>query len=47
MQLGAVSETVQVVGETPLLEASKAVQAVNVSGEMLQAIPLGAPETLV
>jgi outer membrane receptor protein involved in Fe transport len=42
LQLGAVSETIQVVGETPLLEATKAVQAVNVSGEMLQAVPLGA-----
>jgi outer membrane receptor protein involved in Fe transport len=42
MQLGTVNETIQVVGETPLLEATKAVQAVNVSGEMQQALPLGA-----
>lgn len=41
MKLGAISETVQVVAETPLLEMSKAEQAVNVSGEMQQSLPLG------
>src|SRR3954471_3385753 len=41
MKLGTLSETIQVVAETPLLEMSKAEQAVNVSGEMQQALPLG------
>lgn len=41
LKIGAVSETIQVVAETPLLEMSKAEQSVNVSGEMVQALPLG------
>ena len=32
LRVGAMSETVQVMGETPLLDTTKAVQAVNVSG---------------
>jgi hypothetical protein len=40
MKVGAMEETVTVVGETPLLEASNPGQAVNVSGEMMRSIPL-------
>ncbi len=40
MSVGAIAETVEVLQETPLLESSKASQAVNISGEMLRAIPL-------
>lgn len=40
MSVGAVTETVEVRQETPLLETSKASQAVNISGEMLRGIPL-------
>ena len=42
MKIGNLQETVQVVGETPLLETSKAVQAVNVSGKLQQSLPLAA-----
>lgn len=42
LRVGAMTETVQVTGETPLLDTTKAVQAVNVSGDMAQSIPLGA-----
>jgi len=41
MQLGTFEETIQVVGETPLLETSQAVQSVNVSGDLAQSLPLG------
>jgi len=40
MTVGALSETVQVVGESPMLEVSKPVQAVNISGELQRALPL-------
>jgi hypothetical protein len=40
MAAGAVDETVEVRGETPLLERQRAGQSVNVSGELLRAIPL-------
>jgi hypothetical protein len=42
MKLRTVAETVTVVADSPLLETSKAGQAVNVSGEMVQAVPLAA-----
>ncbi|HYN07302.1 MAG TPA: TonB-dependent receptor [Vicinamibacterales bacterium] len=40
MKVGGLQETITVSGETPLLEASNPGQAVNVSGEMAQSIPL-------
>jgi hypothetical protein len=40
MSVAAVAETVDVAQETPLLESSKASQAVNISGDMLRGIPL-------
>jgi hypothetical protein len=40
MTVGAIDETVQVRGETPLLETSQATRAVNISGELLRATPL-------
>ena len=40
MSVGAITETVEVQQETPLLESSRASQAVNISGEMLRGIPL-------
>lgn len=42
MKIGSMSETVKVTAETPLIDTTKAVQAVNVSGDLAQAIPLGA-----
>ena len=42
MKLRSVAETVTVVADSPLLETSKAGQAVNVSGEMTQTVPLAA-----
>ena len=42
MKIGTLNETIQVIAETPLIETTKAVQAVNVSGEMAEDIPLGA-----
>jgi hypothetical protein len=42
MKVGSVSETVEVRGEAPLLETSKAEAAVNVSGELTQSVPLAA-----
>jgi Carboxypeptidase regulatory-like domain len=41
LKIGAVSETVQVTGESPMLEVQKPVQAVNISGDMQRALPLG------
>src|SRR5262249_24818814 len=41
LTVGAMSETVQVVGESPMLEVLKPVQAVNISGELQRALPLG------
>jgi hypothetical protein len=40
MSVGAISETIEVKQETPLLESQSALQAVNISGEMLRAMPL-------
>jgi len=40
MAVGAVTETVDVRAEAPLLESLNAVQSVNVSGELLRAMPL-------
>ncbi|MGH9161674.1 MAG: carboxypeptidase regulatory-like domain-containing protein, partial [Vicinamibacteraceae bacterium] len=40
LTVGAVTETIQVTRETPLLETQNAVRAVNVSGELLRAMPL-------
>jgi hypothetical protein len=42
MKVGVLEETMTVVGESPLLETSNPGQAVNVSGEMAQSIPLAA-----
>jgi len=41
MKVGAISETVQVKGDAPLIETKDAVQSVSVSGETLQSLPLG------
>ena len=40
LAVGALSETVQVARETPMLETQKPIQGINVSGEMLRALPL-------
>jgi Carboxypeptidase regulatory-like domain/TonB dependent receptor len=40
MQLGAIEETIQVTGETPMLEVQKTTQAVNISGDFQRALPL-------
>lgn len=41
LQVGGLTETVQVdSGETPMLETIKTVQAVNISGELVRALPL-------
>jgi Carboxypeptidase regulatory-like domain len=40
MAVGAMSETVQVVSESPMLEVQRPVQAVNISGELQRALPL-------
>jgi hypothetical protein len=42
MKIGAISETLEVKADAPLLETSKAGQAVNVSGELAQSVPLAA-----
>ena len=42
MSVGTIEETVTVTGETPLIEASSAGQAVNVSGQLQQSLPLAA-----
>src|SRR6516165_2410192 len=41
MKVGAVSETVQVTADSPMLEVQKPVQAVNISGDLQRALPLG------
>jgi hypothetical protein len=41
LMVGAMSETVQVTGESPMLEIQKPVQSVNISGDMQRALPLG------
>jgi hypothetical protein len=40
MALGQVSETITVVAETPMLEVQKTTQAINISGEFLNHLPL-------
>jgi hypothetical protein len=40
MELGRVDETVTVVAETPMLEVQKTTQAINISGEFLNHLPL-------
>jgi hypothetical protein len=40
LQVGALSETVTVKGDTPMLEVTKAEQNVNISGELVRALPL-------
>jgi outer membrane receptor protein involved in Fe transport len=42
MRIGNLTETIEVKGETPLLETAKAGQAVNVSGELQRSLPLAA-----
>jgi outer membrane receptor protein involved in Fe transport len=42
LKIGTLSETIDVRGDSPLLETKEAGQAVNVSGEMQQSIPLAA-----
>lgn len=41
MKLGAVSETVTVSADTPLIDTKQATQAVSVSGDVVQSLPLG------
>ncbi len=41
LKVGAMSETVQVTGESPMLEIQKPVQSVNISGDLQRALPLG------
>ncbi|MBE3123506.1 MAG: TonB-dependent receptor, partial [Planctomycetes bacterium] len=40
MKLGAVTETVEVKAETPMLETSNSVQAVNITGEFQRSVPI-------
>jgi Carboxypeptidase regulatory-like domain len=42
LKIGTLSETIQVKADSPLLETKEAVQAVNVSGELQQSVPLAA-----
>lgn len=39
MKLGALSETLQVVGETPMLDVTSPVQGVNIDGELQRMLP--------
>lgn len=39
LKLGGVTETIEVLGESPMLEISSPVQAVNIEGEMQRALP--------
>lgn len=41
LKVGTMSETIQVTAESPMLEVQKPVQAVNISGELQRALPLG------
>ena len=41
MKIGTLEQVIDVTAEAPLLETSRSGQAVNVSGEMAQSIPLG------
>jgi hypothetical protein len=40
LKIGNVTESIQVSGETPMLEVQKTVQAVNISGDFQRALPL-------
>ncbi len=40
LQVGSLSETVTVRGDTPMLEVAKSEQNVNISGELVRALPL-------
>jgi hypothetical protein len=40
MKVGSLAETIQVSGETPMLEVQKTVQAVNISGDFQRSLPL-------
>jgi Carboxypeptidase regulatory-like domain/TonB dependent receptor-like, beta-barrel len=40
MKVGSVGETIQVVGETPMLESERSSKAVNISGELQRRLPL-------
>jgi hypothetical protein len=42
LTIGALNETINVKGDSPLLETKQAGQAVNVSGELQQSVPLAA-----
>jgi hypothetical protein len=42
LKVGSLTETVEVKGDSPLLETTRAVQAVNVSGELQRSLPLAA-----
>jgi outer membrane receptor protein involved in Fe transport len=39
MRLGGITETVEVKGDTPMLEVSSPIQAVNIQGELQRALP--------
>ena len=41
MSIGAVSETITVSADSPLIDTKQAVQAVSVTGEVVQSLPLG------
>lgn len=40
MKIGGIEETIQVSGESPMLEVQKTTQAINISGEFQRALPL-------
>ncbi|MBI1872260.1 MAG: TonB-dependent receptor [Acidobacteria bacterium] len=40
MKIGAIEETIQVTGESPMLEVQKTTQAINISGEFQRSLPL-------
>jgi hypothetical protein len=42
LTVGAIDETVRVTGDSPMLEVHRPVQAINISGELQRALPLGA-----
>ena len=41
LRVGSIAQTVEVSGETPMLETAKTTQAVNISGEFQRQLPLG------
>jgi hypothetical protein len=46
MTVGAISETVEVRTDTPLLESKTAAQVVNIKGDLQRALPLSSLRTL-